>query len=83
VQPGNSGGPVFDKAGNVIGVVCAKHRDAENVGYAIKANYVKNLIEMLPESITLPQTNVLVGKSLPEQVKLASKAVCVIIVNDD
>lgn len=83
VQPGNSGGPLFDKDGNIIGVVCAKHRDAENVGYAIKASYIRNLVEMLPTKIAMPQTNMLTGKTLPQQVKLASKSVCMIIVNDD
>ena len=79
VQPGNSGGPVFDKNGNLIGVVQAKHGAAENAGYAVKASYVRNLIEMLPNSITLPQTNMLSGKSLPQQVELASKCVVLII----
>ena len=83
VQPGNSGGPLFDKNGNIIGVVCAKHREAENVGYAIKASYIRNLVELLPMEISMPQVNLLYGKSLPEQVELASKAVCLIIVNDD
>lgn len=83
VQPGNSGGPLFDKNGYIIGVVCAKHRDAENASYAIKASYIRNLVELLPTNITMPQTNLLVGKALPKQVELASKAVCVIIVNDD
>ena len=83
VQPGNSGGPLFDKNGNIIGVVCAKHRDAENAGYAIKASYIRNLVDLLPTSITMPQTNLLTGKALPKQVELASKAVCVIIVNDN
>lgn len=83
VQPGNSGGPLFDKNGNIIGVVCAKHRDAENVGYAIKASYIRNLVELLPINITIPQTNMLAGKTLPKQVELASKAVCIVIVNDD
>ena len=83
VQPGNSGGPLFDKNGNIIGVVCAKHREAENAGYAIKASYIRNLVDLLPTSITMPQTNLLIGKALPKQVELASKAVCVIIVNDD
>lgn len=79
VQPGNSGGPVFDKNGNLIGVVQAKHGAAENAGYAVKASYVRNLIDMLPNSITLPQTNMLSGKSLPQQVELASKCVVLII----
>ena len=83
IQPGNSGGPLFDKNGNIIGVVCAKHRDAENAGYAIKASYIRNLVELLPTNITMPQTNILTGKTLPKQVELASKAVCVIIVNGD
>lgn len=83
VQPGNSGGPLFDKNGNIIGVVCAKHREAENAGYAIKASYIRNLVELLPTTISMPQTNMLAGKALPKQVELASKAVCVIIVNDD
>lgn len=79
VQPGNSGGPVFDNNGNLIGVVQAKHGAAENAGYAVKASYVRNLIDMLPTSITLPQSNQLAGKSLPQQVELASKCVVLII----
>lgn len=83
IQPGNSGGPLFDKNGYIIGVVCAKHREAENAGYAIKASYIRNLVDLLPTSITMPQTNLLTGKALPKQVELASKAVCMIIVNGD
>jgi S1-C subfamily serine protease len=45
VQPGNSGGPLFDKNGFVIGVINAKHTGAENAGYAVKSNILKNLIQ--------------------------------------
>lgn len=83
IQPGNSGGPLFDKNGNIIGIIQAKHSFAENAGYAIKASYIRNLIDLLPTSITLPQYNLLKGKTLPQQVELASKAVCIIIVNGD
>lgn len=83
VQPGNSGGPLFDKNGNIIGIVQAKHTQAENAGYAIKASYIRNLVELLPTTISLPKTNQLTGKTLPQQVEKASKAVCVIIVNGD
>lgn len=83
IQPGNSGGPLFDKNGNIIGIIQAKHSFAENAGYAIKASYIRNLIDLLPTSITLPQYNLLKGKTLPQQVELASKAVCIIIVNGE
>ena len=55
VQPGNSGGPLFDEAGNLIGVVLSK-LDAimvakitgdlpQNVSYAIKSSYALPLLE--------------------------------------
>lgn len=81
IQPGNSGGPLFDKNGNVIGIVQAKHTQAENAGYAIKASYIRNLVELLPTTVYFSQTNALSGKTLPQQVELASKSVCLIIVN--
>jgi S1-C subfamily serine protease/Tfp pilus assembly protein PilF len=83
VQPGNSGGPLFDKNGNLIGVVNAKHTMAENAGYAIKFNYVKNLIELLPQTISFPQVNLLNGKGLTDQVKIASNYTYLIVVNDN
>ena len=45
VQPGNSGGPLFDFNGNVIGIVCAHHNQAENVGYAIKNQFLVELCD--------------------------------------
>ncbi|HEV8081382.1 MAG TPA: serine protease [Chitinophagaceae bacterium] len=36
IQPGNSGGPLFNEIGNLIGIVSAKHTQADNVGYATK-----------------------------------------------
>ena len=35
VQSGNSGGPLLDQAGNVVGVVFAKATTSENVGFAL------------------------------------------------
>ncbi len=57
IQPGNSGGPLFDKKGNIIGVVSAKHAGAENVGYAIKSMYLRNLIESSANSAIIPNGN--------------------------
>lgn len=78
VQPGNSGGPLIDYNGNVIGVVCAKHSGAENVSYAVKASQVRNLIESVSDTSILNTTNVLYGKELKEQVKCVSKYVYII-----
>jgi S1-C subfamily serine protease/Tfp pilus assembly protein PilF len=82
VQPGNSGGPLFDKNGNVLGIVRAKHVLAENASYAIKINYLKNLTELLPQTIKQPTLNSLSGKILTEQVKVASNYTYLIIIND-
>ena len=69
IQPGNSGGPLFDRKGNVVGIVSAKHRDAENVGYAIKVSYLKNLVETLDTATILPRNNAISAQPLTEQVK--------------
>jgi len=55
VQPGNSGGPLLDLNGNVIGVVSSKMNAMkmaaatgdipQNVNFAIKANMVSNFLE--------------------------------------
>ncbi|MBQ3214317.1 MAG: serine protease [Clostridia bacterium] len=55
VNPGNSGGGLFDGEGNLIGIVNAKkadHIDAngdlvtyDNIGYALPANNVKSVVE--------------------------------------
>ena len=78
IQPGNSGGPMFDKNGNLVGVVCAKHAGAENASYAIKTMYLKNLVESVASTDILPTSNKLTGKSLPEQVKEVRKFVYMI-----
>ena len=45
-QPGNSGGPVFDHTGNVIGVVVSgfKYWVAQNANFAIKFNPIENFL---------------------------------------
>lgn len=75
IQPGNSGGPLFDKNGNVIGIVSAKHTGAENVGYAIKASYLKTLVESFSTLALLPSTNTVSTYSLPNKVKAEKKYV--------
>lgn len=69
LQPGNSGGPLFDNNGNLIGIVNSKHRGTENVSYAIKAAYLNNLAESSLNASILPSRNFVSGLSLSEKVK--------------
>jgi S1-C subfamily serine protease len=65
LQPGNSGGPIMNDKGNVIGVAVAKlDLDTivedygvvpENVNFGVKANVVINIMES--ENIKLPKPN--------------------------
>ncbi len=69
VQPGNSGGPMFDKKGNVIGIVVAGVPGAENVGYAIKTSYLSILNESAGLNIKFPSNNTISSFPLAEKVK--------------
>lgn len=53
IQPGNSGGPVLDRTGNVVGIVTLKSSVAENVGFAVP---VKLLRDMLANPNPIPMT---------------------------
>lgn len=80
IQPGNSGGPLFDYKGNLIGINSSglDKSVADNVSYSIKTSYILNLIDVLPESIPLPSSESLATKPLTEQVKILSDYVVLI-----
>ena len=75
VQPGNSGGPLFDYEGNLIGIIKAKHNVAENATYAIKSLNLLNLVYLLPEKIQLPNNPSQKGQPLFVQKKVFDKFV--------
>lgn len=82
IQPGNSGGPLFDSKGNLIGIVNSKHNGAENVGYAIKTSYLKNLIDSSISTYIFPNNNQIAGQPLTEKVKSLKNYVFMIICSD-
>jgi len=45
IKPGNSGGPLFDSSGRVIGVNVAVSQSAQSVGFALPINLVKESID--------------------------------------
>lgn len=78
VQPGNSGGPLFNDKGQLVGVINSKITEADNVSYAIKLNYVKNLIEVLPETVELPSSQSMISATLEEKIKSLTNYVVLI-----
>ncbi|MBC8391551.1 MAG: SEL1-like repeat protein [Deltaproteobacteria bacterium] len=58
VQPGNSGGPLMDSSGNVVGLITSRLDEIatleatgslpQNVNYALKSSFILPLLESLP-----------------------------------
>lgn len=84
LQPGNSGGPLFNNEGNVIGLTSSKLNgqavgtEVQNVNYAIKSPYLLNLYNMLPHASKLKATSQLNNKEFKEQIKIIKSYVCLI-----
>lgn len=45
INAGNSGGPLLDLEGNVLGVNVARASSGENIGFAVPINSAKNILE--------------------------------------
>lgn len=83
IQPGNSGGPLFDNNGNLIGIISAKHKNAENVGYAIKTSYLRNLVESTVSEPILPTSIKISNLPLTGKVKNLKNFVFIISCSDE
>ena len=81
VQPGNSGGPLFDDKGDLVGIVNAKLFLAENASYAIKTSYLKNILESLSPNPKLTALNTLSTKSLADKAKTLKNYTYIIEIN--
>ena len=49
-NPGNSGGPVMDKNGEVIGILSTREKQAEGVAFAIKSRSILKLINEVKDN---------------------------------
>lgn len=49
LNPGNSGGPLIDTDGKVIGINNFKIGGSENIGFALESNYIRNTINDISE----------------------------------
>jgi serine protease Do len=74
VNPGNSGGPLLDGQGNLIGVVSGRQDDAQSAAFATKSSYLVRLVDSLKnrqpaQPYHLPHANQLAGAARAQQVK--------------
>ena len=73
IQHGNSGGPLFDNEGNLVGITSSglnrEYYDSENVNYAIKSSLLKSLIDTLPQQVSLQTKSDIAPLPLTEKIK--------------
>ncbi len=65
IEPGNSGGPLLNREGNVIGVPTMKSLTTDNIGFAMPVNALKLLLEK-PNTIPMERW-MTVGQLSPRQ----------------
>ncbi len=81
IQPGNSGSPLFNSNGEFIGLVFSslnakffyENSDIipQNVNFAVKSNYLLNLISLLPDEKEISdRKNLLKDLPLEKQIEL-------------
>jgi S1-C subfamily serine protease len=51
LNAGNSGGPLINKDGKVIGINNFKIGDSENLGFALESNYIKKVVNDISQEI--------------------------------
>ena len=73
-NPGNSGGPVFNHNGEVIGILSARENDAQGAVFAIQSKYIYKAIEDLKknkyyESLRISSKSSIGGLDKVQQVK--------------
>jgi serine protease Do len=71
---GNSGGPVFNHDGEVIGILSNKETEAEGVAFAIRSKYIFDAIDELKkdtayQSLRMPVKSTIRGLDKKQQVK--------------
>jgi len=76
-NPGNSGGPVLNKNGEIIGVLTGKQKTAEGAVFAIHSKYIYQALSQLQKdtsyrNVKIPSNSSLRGTERTQQVKKIS-----------
>jgi len=86
VNPGNSGGPVLNKHGQIIGIITSKNSVADGVVFAAKSKNIYKLLDAVKKSgdtvnIKLPTNTGLKGLDREQQVKKMEEFVFMVVGN--
>jgi|GEM_PF-2760945 len=84
IQPGNSGSPLINSHGQVVGVVSKRWttKQYQNVSYAVKSNHLVNLLLSLPEGIIIPDEPVFANSVEGSDIMLLARDAVVTIVRN-
>jgi S1-C subfamily serine protease len=79
-NPGNSGGPILNRKGEVIGILNARQTTAEGVVFAVKSQHIMQVIDELKKKdssqhIKLPGSSTIKGMDRVQQVKKISDCI--------
>lgn len=75
VNPGNSGGPVLDNNGNLVGIISGKPDQTEGAAFAIKSKYILEAMRAIPQDslgsnkLTANKRSVLSGLKRTKQIE--------------
>jgi serine protease Do len=74
VNPGNSGGPLFNSKGDIVGIISGIQTETSGAAFAIKSSVILDVITNMPvdslqNPITLPKYNVIKNMTKVDQVR--------------
>ncbi|NDB53834.1 MAG: serine protease [Chitinophagaceae bacterium] len=83
---GNSGSPILNKRGEVIGILNGRQTDAQGFAFAVQSKYILDVIETMKKeteitSVRIPSRSLINGLDRTEQVKRVQDYVYMVKVN--